>query len=150
MAAKRGRKVTHGFAGVSPTTGKRNCPTYQIWKAMRQRCNCPTAHNYKHYGGKGVKVCEKWNSFEAFLADVGHRPGPKHSIDRIDNSRGYEPGNCRWATQAEQVRNYCRTKLFTKDGVTLCMKDWAARFGIAYQTLRARIYRGVPFEQAIA
>lgn len=117
---------------------------------MRQRCNCPTAHNYKHYGGKGIKICERWNDFANFLADMGHRPSPKHSIDRIDNTKGYEPGNCRWATQAEQVRNYCRTKFVTRDGVTLCLKDWAIKLGLQYSSFTARLRKGWTFEEAIA
>ena len=83
-----------------------NDPTYVTWKKMRQRCQDLNAHNYKYYGGRGIKICERWlESFENFLTDMGERPEGK-TLDRYPNNNGdYEPGNCRWATQCEQVRN---------------------------------------------
>jgi hypothetical protein len=86
-------------------------PTYFSWQKMLQRCNNPNSDRYKYYGARGIIVCERWlHSFENFLADMGERP-PKRSIDRINNNGNYEPGNCRWATQSEQVRNSRRHKL---------------------------------------
>jgi hypothetical protein len=72
---------------------------------MRARCHCSTKQDYAEYGGRGITVCERWQSFENFLADMGPRPSPKHSIDRINNNGNYEPSNCRWATAKEQVAN---------------------------------------------
>lgn len=81
-------------------------PERRAWLDARRRCHDPRAAAYANYGGRGIRMCEEWRfSFEAFLAHVGRRPGPGHSLDRIDNDRGYEPGNCRWATPTEQGRN---------------------------------------------
>ncbi len=86
--------------------------TYTTWRALRERCrnkNCP---EYKLYGAIGIDVCERWRtSFDDFLIDMGERPSRLHTIDRIDNSKGYEPGNCRWATKSQQARNRKSTKL---------------------------------------
>jgi len=87
-------------------TGGRVTPEYISWRAMLRRCSDPKHERFKHYGGRGIKVCERWReSYVAFLADMGRRPSPKHSIDRIDGDGDYEPSNCRWATRSEQERN---------------------------------------------
>lgn len=106
-------------------------PTYQSWAAMKRRCN-PNNKNpeiRKHYIEKGITLCDRWQSFENFLADMGLKP-LGHTIDRIDNTKGYSPENCRWATNKEQALNRCSTKYFTYKGETLPMTYWAIRFGI--------------------
>ena len=80
-------------------------PEYWVWVAMRQRCNNPKCPAYKHYGGRGIKVCKRWDSFDNFIKDMGFRPSDKHSIDRIDVDGDYAPNNCRWATPLTQVLN---------------------------------------------
>ena len=80
-------------------------PLYGIWTTMRDRCRRPANDDYPDYGGRGIRVCQRWDSFDAFEQDMGPRPSPKHSIDRIDVDGHYEPGNCRWATPLEQARN---------------------------------------------
>jgi hypothetical protein len=81
-------------------------PGYHSWRSMIQRCTNPSRHNFKRYGARGISVCDRWrNSYEDFIADMGPRPSPQHSIDRINNDGDYEPGNCRWATKAEQAAN---------------------------------------------
>lgn len=85
-------------------------PEYHAWNAMIHRCTNEKYNNYKYYGGRGIKVCKKWNnSFENFLADMGKRPSSKHSLDRINNDGNYEPSNCRWATKKQQMSNQQRT-----------------------------------------
>lgn len=92
------RKHGHSyFNGRKQTT-----PEYNSYRCMLGRCNEPRTANYKNYGGRGITVCERWNNFENFLADMGLKPSPKHTIDRLDSSGNYEPSNCRWATYKEQ------------------------------------------------
>lgn len=88
------------------THGKSNCVTYQNWENMKQRCYNEKNHKYPSYGGRGIEICLEWRTdFDKFLEDMGHRPGPEYSIDRIDNDKGYFKDNCRWATKKEQANN---------------------------------------------
>lgn len=100
--AKSDRATTHGMSGT---------PEYQAWAKIHVRCGKSTDKSFKHYGGRGIAVCERWGSFEHFFADMGPRPSSKHSIDRIDVDGDYEPGNCRWATDYQQARNKRDNKL---------------------------------------
>jgi hypothetical protein len=127
--------ATHG-----ETINRGWSPEYASWKHMRQRCFNPRNRAYKYYGGRGITVCARWrDSFEAFLADMGRRPSPKHSIDRVDNDGNYEPGNCRWATDREQTINSRHARLITHSGLTLCLKDWCTRLGVDYKLAHNRI-----------
>lgn len=130
--------------------GGRHTSEYKIWERMLHRCKNPNNERYARYGGRGIKVCERWQeSFANFLADMGPRPSPKHTVDRIDNDGHYEPSNCRWATQMEQTRNSSRTKDLTLNGETMCMTAWAQRLGITQHTLNGRLKRGWPLSAAL-
>jgi hypothetical protein len=120
------------------------------WNNMKDRCGNPNNSKYHLYGGKGVKVCERWrHSFLDFLADMGERPSRKHSIDRIDGNGNYEPGNCRWATAEEQALNTERNRRLTAFGQTMPLSVWAKRCGIHHKTLTNRINRGWDLERAL-
>jgi hypothetical protein len=117
---------------------------------MRRRCNYPTHGSYKDYGGRGIKVCERWNnSFENFYADMGDRP-PGSQIDRIDNDGNYEPGNCQWSTRKEQNNNRRSNALFTYQGKTQTLQQWAEEYGIDKKLLWHRL-NGLkwPIEKAL-
>jgi hypothetical protein len=113
---------------------------------MRQRCEKPTAVGFAHYGGRGISVCERWQTFENFLADMGTR-SLGTSLDRIDNDGNYEPGNCRWATPSQQARNTSQNNIVAYDGATFTMIDLAERLGVRRHVLANRIKRGWPRER---
>jgi hypothetical protein len=93
------------MASAHRSHGGSSTPEFQAWMSMHKRCENPRMRNFRHYGARGIRVCERWSSFENFLADVGPRPSPEHSLDRIDNDGNYEPTNCRWATRSQQQKN---------------------------------------------
>jgi hypothetical protein len=121
---------------------------YRTWKAMFTRCYNPNARYFSRYGGRGIRICERWRDYADFLADMGPCP-PGYTLERINNDGNYEPGNVRWATQAEQMRNTSRTRLLTHDGITLCLLDWATRRGLTFSTLHHRLDRGWPIDRAL-
>jgi hypothetical protein len=124
-------------------------PEYRIWSEMLQRCGNPKSQHWRFYGGRGISVCDRWRSAALFYADMGPRPSPKHSIDRINNDGNYEPGNCRWATRDQQMANSRASILIDVDGERLSHRAAAKRFGISYSTLQHRISAGVPVHLAL-
>jgi hypothetical protein len=123
---------------------------YRVWQAMITRCCNQNQPGYKNYGGRGIRVCDRWrNSFEAFIEDMGERPGPGYSLDRIDNDGNYEPGNCRWATRTEQRRN-CRHLIKVMfEGREYLLFDLAKEHGLKPLTVRARLEAGWTLEEAV-
>jgi hypothetical protein len=129
--------------------GKSNkrSPIYSTWRGMMDRCYYPKHRWFSNYGGRGITVCERWKSFTNFWKDMGERPDGR-CIERIDNNKGYEPGNCRWATRAEQNRNSRRNRILTVLGVTNCFTDLCAFFGIKRATVYKRLQRGMTVDRA--
>lgn len=131
-------------------TSNGRSPEYRAWKSIRARCYSRRNDHYRYYGGRGIKVCDRWrDSFEAFLEDMGPRP-EGHSIHRINNDGNYEPGNCRWATNEEQARNKSNNVIIELDGIRKTAADWAQELGLDMSTLCKRIKRGMPPADALA
>lgn len=132
VAGMRGR-FTHGASGSY---------AYSVWQHMKNRCLNPNNDRYASYGGRGIKVCERWLKFENFLADMGERPRGT-SLDRFPDKDGnYEPTNCRWATPKEQQRNMRSNRLLEHNGITMSVAWWAEHLQINYGTMIARVRRG--------
>lgn len=140
-----------GLIHRNTTHGQNRSPEYTAWQRLLGRCFCETNSDYDRYGGRGITVCTRWRySFEAFYADMGPKPsGHRISIERLDNDGHYEPGNCVWATQAQQTRNTCRTHRITFRERTMCLADWAAECRLSEKTIRWRLKNGWPVELAL-
>lgn len=108
---------------------------YNTWCAVRSRCLNPNDACFAEYGGRGITICSRWASFSNFLKDMGKKPTHKHTIDRIDNAKGYAPNNCRWATPTEQSRNMRSNRNLTVKGETLCAAAWADLWGVPRPTV---------------
>lgn len=128
--------------------GSTQMPEYLVWRSMHARCYNPATKSYKHYGARGIKVCDRWRIFENFSADMGHRP-EGYSIERIDNNGDYEPSNCRWATRIEQCSNRRYNRLLTFKGVTKTLSQWARDIGVKRTTLRQRLFLGWSVDRAL-
>jgi hypothetical protein len=132
-------KVGHGQTGTR---------AYHAWENMRSRCLNPNFPQFHHYGGRGITICDRWSSFENFLTDMGE-PAAGMSLDRIENDAGYGPDNCRWATQAAQMRNTRANRLITAYGVTKKLVEWAEDLGTESYNILKRIGRGWSVEDAV-
>jgi len=126
--------LTHGMCGT---------PIHGIWKAMRQRCMNPSNHGYRNYGGRGISICERWNKFENFYADMGRIPA-KMSLERRDNNGNYCPENCCWATRKSQNRNTRKNIIIKYQGKSQCMVAWAEELGVNYIVLWRRLQKNSP------
>lgn len=149
--------------GHSHGRGRPGSAEYRAWAGMKARCHNPNVKAYPLYGGRGITVCARWRAdFAAFLADVGRRPSPRHSLDRIDNGGGYTCGhcqecrangrglNCRWATMAQQCLNRRSNVRWSFGGRTLTITEWARELGVAPMVLRIRVLRrGWTVEEAL-
>lgn len=122
---------------------------YNIWRQMRQRCQNPTAAYYKFYGARGIKVCKQWDKFENFITDMGKKPTPKHTLDRIDNNGDYEPSNCKWATRKEQAQNRRPGYVTTYNGKSQSLVDWAKELDVRPGLLYERLNTGWSLERTL-
>jgi hypothetical protein len=130
---------------------KEQTTEYTSWNAMKNRCNNSNHQSYSRYGGRGIVYDPSWNDFKNFLADMGSKPNSKLELERIDNDKNYCKENCRWATHKEQTRNRGgkrATRLYTFEGKTMCIADWAKEVGITSQSMQKRLNKGWPLERA--
>lgn len=137
MSSQKGRQM------------RKRADLYATWSGMRSRCLNPRNKRWRRYGGRGITICERWNSFEAFQADMGPRPSPDHTIEREDNDGPYSPENCRWATRREQSRNRACNRFVEIEGQTYRAIDLARITGRRLDTIMKRVARGLPYEQVI-
>jgi hypothetical protein len=123
-------------------------PEYQAWANMKDRCSNPNHAQFPYYGGRGISVDQRWESFTSFYADMGQRPEGA-TLDRRNNDLGYSPENCRWATRKTQQRNRRCNRNLTIDGVTRCVMEWSEVSGIKRVTIYKRLDRGIPPKEAV-
>lgn len=135
---------------TSSTHGQSKTPEYRVWAGIKRRCLNKNDRSFRDYGGRGITICQQWSdSFESFLADMGLRPTAQHSIDRIDNAKGYEPGNCRWVTRLEQARNKTNNRIIEFQGVAKTSSEWAVITGIKRATIEYRLDSGWSIDHAL-
>ena len=136
------------------THGQSKSREYVTWQGMKDRCQNPNSQRYRNYGGRGIRVCDRWldpvNGYVNFLADMGRRPSDAHSIERKDNDGNYSANNCEWAISKKQGRNRRSNRLLTAFGRTQCLIEWAEELGVPSQTIINRINRGDSVENSLA
>lgn len=131
--------------------GESGSVEHSLWRAIIDRCHNKRNKAFKHYGGRGIRICDEWReSFSAFLAAVGRRPSPKHTLERINNDGNYEPGNVKWATMLEQAQNRRNVMRITYKGKTKTLTGWARAKGLTASALEYRLkVRGCSIEEAL-
>lgn len=127
------RNTTHGQSIITSE--------YRCWQSMKTRCFNKNSKNYKHYGGRGITVCERWLKFKNFFEDMRRKTTKTHSLERVDNNGIYCKENCKWATKEEQINNRRSTHNITINGVTKPIKTWCAEKDLNYDRVRQRIYK---------
>lgn len=129
--------------------GDTGSPEFVSWVAMRRRCRNTTCAEYPHYGGRGIAIAERWDTYETFLLDMGRRPSPDHWLERINNDGDYEPSNCKWATIFEQSLNRRNSRLIEIDGVSRNMKLWSLISGVSMKLIWYRLSKGWDAKKAV-
>jgi hypothetical protein len=134
-----------------PVHGESYTAEYRVWQMARLRCTDPSNAAWPNYGGRGITMCPRWaNSVQAFIADMGRRPSPRHEIDRIDNDKGYSPENCRWVTRTENCRNRRSNRMITMGGETRTLAEWCELRGLPRSTVDKRLRAGWAPERAMS
>ena len=118
--------------------GGKEKPEHYVWRSMLARCSNPKSSGYAYYGGRGIKVCKRWQKYENFYADMGDRPSADHSLERNNSDADYKPSNCRWATRSEQQKNKTTTKWYTNGGFTGTLVECAKFLGISKELAHIR------------
>ena len=130
---------THGMEGTA---------IYYIWAGMKQRCQNPKYHGYARYGGRGIKVCDSWQTFENFYRDMGD-PSEGLTLNRKNNDGNYEPSNCEWATKKQQIRNRSNTTMITYKDETRSLAEWGEIIGVNHGAMKARFRKNWPVERLL-
>jgi hypothetical protein len=130
-------------------TGYAELSEYSSWTHMRARCENPKNFNYERYGGRGIKICDRWKSFQNFFSDMGPKPTTQHTIERKNNDLGYEPDNCVWATMEEQRQNRRNAVFVFYEGERIRLRDLVEKLGLPYPQVYGRLRGGWSIEQAV-
>ena len=135
-----GRQCKHGLVHTQE---------YNSWRNMKERCNNKNNPNYKDYGGRNIKITASWDDFRLFYSDMGKKPSNNHTIERVDNNKGYEPTNCVWATKKQQANNRRSNVLLTHNGETKNITQWCEKLGFSKMLIRSRLNRGWSEEKTL-
>jgi hypothetical protein len=152
---KQGKYVSCGCYAAEQSSarlidhGLSHTAEWRVWQAMHHRCENPTNVGFDRYGGRGITVCERWQTFEPFLEDMGEHPGKGYSLDRIDNEQGYSKENCRWATKLEQANNTSTNVYWTLNGETRSISDWARHYNLRPANVHRRLQCGWDLKRAL-
>lgn len=145
-------KRRHGYRSRSRGSSAPEAKEYSTWRCMRRRCRLSTRPEYRLYGGRGIRVCDRWLGplgFDHFIADMGPAPSAEHTIDRIDPNGHYEPSNCRWASREVQANNKRGLRYIEVRGERLTLAQWARRLGVDRTAIYYRLQRGMSPELAV-
>lgn len=143
------REIAKDLSRLNIIHGAAGSKTYKVWVGMRGRCSNPKYRHFKCYGGRGITVCQRWNSFARFLKDMGY-PKSGQTLDRINNNGNYSPENCRWASRKQQANNRRTTRLLTFYNKTMSLSAWSMEMGLSKCAVGARLKAGWSIKRALA